>query len=179
MESDPKSDIKMGGYISVAILSYLAVKFLLFWVIVTQSFIIQELESQSAIRNGHQLLLQIKQRLNATAVQKSYKSLWSISLCLPTQVQGDWYVLSCLLTQHSRYDFSVGAALESTFDIRSIKKDSNFWNISTSLGQPNIITSINFWPWPDLLSILEHKMTYMLFNELEIRSYNPVLYQTQ
>lgn len=84
MDSDPKSAINMRGYICVEMLSYLTVRFLLFWVIVTQSFIVQELESQSAIRNRHQHLLLIKQRLNATAVQKPYKSPQSVNLCLLT-----------------------------------------------------------------------------------------------
>lgn len=84
MHSDLKTDMNMGGYTCVEMLSYLTVRFLLFWVIVTQSLVVQELESKSAIRNEHQHLLLIKQRLNASGVQKPYKSPCLVSLCLPT-----------------------------------------------------------------------------------------------
>lgn len=84
MESDPKSGINLRGYTCVEMLSYLTVRFLLFWVIVTQSLVVQELESESAIRDEHQHLLLIKQRLNARGVQKPYKSPCLVYLCLPT-----------------------------------------------------------------------------------------------
>lgn len=73
-ELKPTSTANMREYICVEMLNYLTVRFLLFWVIVTLSFIVQELESQSAIRNWHQHLLLIKQRLNATALRKPHKS---------------------------------------------------------------------------------------------------------
>lgn len=117
----PTSAANMREYICVEMPNYLAVGVLLFWVIVTQSFMVQELESQSAIRNGQHLLL-IKQRLNATEVRKPHKSPQLVNLCLPTEVWGGWYVLSGLLTQNNRYDFSVGAALQSTFDLRNLEK---------------------------------------------------------
>lgn len=83
------SDMNMKGYTCVEMLSYRTVRFLLFWVIVTQPLIVQEPESQSAIRNRHQRLLLIKQRLNATAVPKPQNSPWLVNLCLPPEVSGD------------------------------------------------------------------------------------------
>lgn len=65
MWNHPKSDLNMRGYACVEMLSSLTVRYLLFWVIVTQSLVVQELESQSAIRNGHRALLLMEQRLNA------------------------------------------------------------------------------------------------------------------